>query len=246
MNETVKRKLTGGFKNDTYKITKDKIDFFYKEKKFDSFNHKINYDLITDFDFVPKLIYQDKKIYKSEWINGNNPNLKDDDELIQVANILKTIHNSKKKFPKSNHKKRVIKYFGELNKNKKGPKEVYKYFKKAKEISKKIKNVSPLHNDPWINNLIKDKNKKIWLIDWEYATMGDKHFDLAMFIDGSWLNKKQETIFLNEYNDYIPKQLKEMKFFVNYLTLVWMHSLEKLPFKDNEIIKKIKQLDKEI
>lgn len=40
---------------------------------------------------------------------------------------------------------------------------------------------TPLHNDIYQSNLIWGKDDKIYFVDWEYATMGDKHFDLAFF-----------------------------------------------------------------
>ncbi len=239
MKNIKKQKLSGGHKNDAYKLQKGDQDFFLKEKKYDGFNHQIKYETLKEFDFVPKLIKDKKDQITWEWVEGKHPELNNND-LIEIAGILKKVHNSKVNLPKSNIKKRVVAYFGELKELQKGPKEVYDYYERAYKLAKKIKNTTPTHNDPWINNFIKD-NKKIYLVDWEYATMGDKHFDLAFFIDGSWLTSKQEAIFLKSYADYNPKILKEMKFFVNYLTLVWMHRLDKLPFSDKEILENLKK-----
>ncbi len=38
----------------------------------------------------------------------------------------------------------------------------------------------PCHNDLWGPNLI-DDGRRIWIVDWEYAGMGDRYFDLANF-----------------------------------------------------------------
>ncbi len=82
-------------------------------------------------------------------------------------------------------------------------------------------------------------NNKIYLIDWEYASLGDKHFDLAFTIDGSYLSEDQEKIFLDAYGEYDVEKLKEAKILVNYLTLVWMHRFENLPFSDEPIIENL-------
>ncbi len=236
------RKLNGGHKNESFKVTKGNKTFFFKEKNFDHFNHEIDYIILNDFDFVPKLLEQDADSLQREWIVGKTPKMVVEN-LTKISDILKTVHNSKLKFPKSNHLKRTTAYFKELSIHKKGPEEIYKYNELAIKIAKSIKNLVPLHNDPWVNNLIKNtKENKIYLIDWEYATMGDKHFDLAFFIEGSHLTSNQEVLFLERYQNYDPIRLKEMKFFVNYLTLVWMHRLDELPFSDEDIIMKLNKL----
>ncbi|MCL6551995.1 MAG: phosphotransferase family protein [Firmicutes bacterium] len=38
----------------------------------------------------------------------------------------------------------------------------------------------PCHNDLWGANLV-DDGTQVWIVDWEYAAMGDPYFDLATF-----------------------------------------------------------------
>jgi thiamine kinase-like enzyme len=38
----------------------------------------------------------------------------------------------------------------------------------------------PCHNDLWGANLV-DDGERVWIVDWEYAAMGDPYFDLATF-----------------------------------------------------------------
>ncbi|NQZ28928.1 MAG: phosphotransferase [Mycoplasmatales bacterium] len=237
MKYTKKTEVLGGHKNKTYKIENNKGNYFMKIKHFDGFNHKLNYSEISKMDYVPNLIEETKEKLVWEFLE-NKELILEKENLKMMAKILYKLHNSNIKLPNSNHKARLEQYFEEI-KNKKGiPDEVYSFYDKAESIIDNFDDTTPLHNDPWMNNFILSKDK-IYLIDWEYASLGDKHFDLAFTIDGSYLSKKQEKIFLDAYGEYDTSKLKDAKILVNYLTLVWMHRFEKLPFSDKPIIENL-------
>ncbi len=238
-----KIKLTGGYKNDTFKfIDEDGKKYFLKIKKMDGFNHEINYKVLDNFNFVPNLIQQNKNELVWEYIDGKKIEF-NETNLLKISSILKELHNSKISLPKSNHMDRLLQYYDDIKNKTNIPLEVNKYFDKAKQICANLKTNTPLHNDPWLNNWI-EQNNKVFLIDWEYSTMGDKHFDLAFFIEGSYLNKEQEKKFLKEYCDYDEQKLTDAKFFVNYLTLIWIHKFDKLPFPDKNILKYLNEYKK--
>ncbi len=237
MNNSKKIKIDGGHKNETFQLIENNISTFLKIKNFDKFNHGVNYKEISKFEFVPNLIFEDKEKLRWEFIESVKLNL-DKSDLEEMAQILNELHNSKIELPKSNHKSRLVHYYNDLKNKLNKPKEVEDFFQTAVDIIDSFETTTPLHNDPWMNNFIKSKNK-IFLIDWEYATLGDKHFDLAFLIDGSYLSEKQEQIFLKAYGNYDKQKLYDAKILVNYLTLVWMHRFEELPFDDAPIIKNI-------
>lgn len=54
------------------------------------------------------------------------------------------------------------------------------------------------HNDA-LNHNILEPEKKIMLIDWEFAGMGDPYFDLAVIIQHHQLGEKMGGVFLNAY-----------------------------------------------
>ncbi len=61
----------------------------------------------------------------------------------------------------------------------------------------------PCHNDLWTSNLVlQDETEKLYICDWEYATMGDPLFELAYFIESANLSKEQEKVFLDAYGEY--------------------------------------------
>lgn len=94
--------------------------------------------------------------------------------------------------------------------------------------------------------MIEDKNKNIFLVDWEYASMGDVHFDLAYFIESSELTKEEEKMFLKAYgDDYEEKYLLIHKILVNAFIVLWVNKHAVNPFSDTLYNNKIEKYMKE-
>ncbi|OAB48823.1 phosphotransferase [Mycoplasmopsis gallinarum] len=237
----MKKPILGGHTNRSFQDE----NLFIQEKVYTGFNHKINYELLTQFDFVPKLILNNEKEIVWDFINGSIPEMTDEN-LIRIANNLKILHNSKIKFPASNHAARVKKY-REILKNKNINLPVLNdYYRQVNMTLAKMEKSTPLHNDLWPRNMLVDKNNHLYILDWEYATLGDKHFELAYFIEASKLNEAQESLFLNHYENYNYKFILRHKILVNYLVILWAYAQEFLPFPVDEYIQKIYELDKEL
>ncbi|ADE19492.1 phosphotransferase [Mycoplasma crocodyli] len=234
----MKKVITGGYTNISYKDG----DKFYQEKILTGFNHKIDYSILSGFGFVPKLIFNNEKEISWDFIEGEIPTLTID-ELKIIADQLYELHNSKVKFPPSNHAARVKKYRKILNERGINLPVINDYFKRINNILAKSKKDVPLHNDLWNRNMIK-KDNKIYFIDWEYATMGDRHFDLAYFICSSNLTEKEEKEFLDQYHNYWEDYLIQQKILVNYLIVLWINAQDIKPFDDKYYIDQIYKLDK--
>ncbi len=56
----------------------------------------------------------------------------------------------------------------------------------------------PCHNDLLAANFL-DDGKKIWILDWEYAAMGDPFFDLGNFAVNQEMNDDQAALLLENY-----------------------------------------------
>lgn len=237
----MKTKIEAGYTNQSYKVD-DKV--FMQEKKYNGFNHKINYELLSKLDFVPKLIENDQDIISWEWIDSKEIIL-DDKLLIQVAKNLKTLHDSKLEFPKNNLAARVKNYQKIIREKGLKIPVIDKYFRRINNIlAKSLKN-RPLHNDLFTFNFLIDKNDKLYFVDWEYATMGDKHFDLAYFICSAHLTKEQEEVFLNEYDSYWEEYLIQQKILVYYLVILWVNAQPVKYFDDAFYIEKLEETAKE-
>ncbi|QNM93334.1 phosphotransferase [Mycoplasma sp. Pen4] len=226
-----------GFTNKTYKTDKNHM---FQEKIFNKFNHKIDYTLLENFDFVPELINETENTLEYQWID-TKPLEFSEDVLIQIADNFKTLHDSKLKFPPTNVAARVREYRKVLQD--KGIKidAINDNFKRINSILKNSENNRPLHNDLYKDNILLDKNGKVFFIDWEYASMGDKHFDLAYFICGSFLTPKQEKIFLDRYDTYWEEYLIQQKILVYYLTILWVNAQDVKHFDDAPLIQKLNE-----
>ncbi|MHA3845961.1 phosphotransferase family protein [Mycoplasma sp. VS276A1] len=204
------------------------------------FNHKVDYSQLRKLDFVPKLIKDDENEVEWEWIR-TQPLVFNKDTLKQIADDFKTLHNSDLKFPKTNVASRVKEYRKILNERGIKIDVIDEYYKRINLILKNSEANRPLHNDLYLDNILLSKEGKIYFIDWEYCSMGDKHFDLAYFICGAFLNEEQERYFLDCYDTYWEEYLIQQKILVYYLTILWDNAQEVKPFDDSHCIAKLKE-----
>lgn len=205
---------------------------FVQEKKYTGFNHKIDYSVLSIFDFVPKLISNNEHKIKWQEIEGEKPGLSKEN-LIQIAKNIKQIHNSNVKFPPSNHAARVKKYRQILKEKNIEIKALNDFYRTINKVLANMDKTTPLHNDLWTSNMIKEKTTgKIFFVDWEYATLGDKNFELAYFIESQNLNDEQVQIFLQAYDSYIDNKVLTLhRILVNSLVVAWANSQDVLPFE---------------
>ncbi len=56
----------------------------------------------------------------------------------------------------------------------------------------------PSHADLVCNNILLGRDR-VWLIDWEFSLMADRHWDLAYFSLDATLSEADEAVFLNSY-----------------------------------------------
>ncbi|WP_322935439.1 phosphotransferase [Mycoplasmopsis felis] len=228
------KRIKIGFTNESYKDN----NTFIQYKKTNKFNHKLDYGILSELYFVPKLIENSETLSKWEFIESQELKF-NEDELFQIADNFKKLHDSNLVFPKTNHSARVKEYRKILKEKNINIPVLNQYYKRINLILSKSQNNRPLHNDLYTANILKDKNNKIYFIDWEYASMGDKHFDLAYFITGSFLTEEQENIFLNRYETYWEEYLIQQKILVYYLIILWINAQEVKPFDDAPSIKKL-------
>ncbi len=237
----MKERIANGFTNISYRDN----DKFIQEQVFTGFNHALDYSLLKVFSWVPELIKVEKGVVTWRFIEGQQPEI-NDQNLITIANHLKELHNSKLKFPASNHGARVKKYRQVLKEKNVTVPVLEEFYRQVNMTIGKMKKDTPLHNDLWPWNMVETKDHRIYIVDWEYATMGDKHFDLAYFILACRLNERQEELFLKTYGEYDYLYLLRQKIFVEYLVVLWANAQEKMPFDTQEYIDKIYEFNKEL
>jgi thiamine kinase-like enzyme len=78
----------------------------------------------------------------------------------------------------------------------------------------------PCHNDLLNANFIHD-GSRLWLVDWEYAGMGDPFFDLGNFAVNHELDAEGERELLAAYGGGNPGPLMLMRFMSDFREAMW-------------------------
>jgi thiamine kinase-like enzyme len=70
----------------------------------------------------------------------------------------------------------------------------------------------PCHNDLLAGNFLRGADR-IWIVDWEYAGMGDRYFDLANFAINNELGEARHAELLGDYfsEDATPARLASLR-----------------------------------
>lgn len=144
-------------------------------------------------------------------------------ELKNLVLKIKKFHNFKIEEKPYDLKVDLENYAQKLN-DKKSKKLINDSFKSIK-ILKKYKYETVLtHHDLNPKNIIFNK-KNFKIIDWEYAGVNDRFFDLASVCIEFKLNKKEEKILLNSYfktkKSYYKIKLKHYKIIYNNFCKLW-------------------------
>jgi thiamine kinase-like enzyme len=97
---------------------------------------------------------------------------------------------------------------------------------RAREIEARRRGVTacPCHNDLLSANFIVD-GARLWIVDWEYAGMGDPFFDLGNFAANHDLDEAGERDLLDAYSgdagDEALAALRDMRFMSDFREAMW-------------------------
>jgi thiamine kinase-like enzyme len=80
--------------------------------------------------------------------------------------------------------------------------------------------IRPCHNDLLSANFIGD-GVRLWLVDWEYAGMGDPFFDLGNFAVNQELDEEGEKVLLAAYGSDDGQALVLMRFMSDFREAMW-------------------------
>ncbi|MBD5423422.1 MAG: phosphotransferase [Mycoplasma sp.] len=237
------KKINIGYTNNSF----ENDGYFYQKKNKNGLNHKTNYSVLSNFDFVPKLISDNEFDSTWEWIDGKSLDNPTKEDLIKLVNILKILHNSNVQFSKSNIRRRIMVYRQILKEKNIRIDIIDDFYQKINNILKNIDTSKPIHGDLYRTNIIKrNSDGKLFIVDWEYSHMGDIHYELAYIIEAYEFDRETEIFFLKEYGNYDPYILLKHKILVNYITVLWLYSQNEMPFSPNKILEKLRIMYKEI
>jgi thiamine kinase-like enzyme len=153
--------------------------------------------------------------------------------LAEVARDLRKFHDSGTELPTGFDSFRLVEEYAETGRaNGSEPPEGYDdALEAARRIEKAVEGqptheLVPAHNDLLTANFLLDGGNHIQLIDWEYAGMGDRWFDLGNFAVNNELDEEQEEQLLEAYFDEPPDDrrratLKLFRFMSDFREAMW-------------------------
>ncbi len=154
--------------------------------------------------------------------------------IYRVARALRALHESGTQLPNTFSPYRIVEDYAKLAKARgvAPPAGYADAHKRAKHVERVLmgpdhKPVS-CHNDLLAANFIRDggDGMELRLIDWEYAGMGDRFFDLGNFAVNNGLDDSEEEILLDAYFGEPPDKrrraaLKLMRFMSDFREAMW-------------------------
>ncbi|OPA72644.1 hypothetical protein BB381_05480 [Campylobacter pinnipediorum subsp. caledonicus] len=197
---------------------------------------KINQSESSKYGFnVETLVFSEESGVKITRFLENSQTLKQEticNYLTLIATKLKEIHNSdmqfKNLFNPSNELKKYLTLvnsdsFNIFSDFKKSIDLFDKLVEKINFINKNNKNykLAPTHGDLVPENILYcEKDKRIYIIDWEYSGLNDICWDIAsLFLEGN-LSKKQENIFLDTYK-IKDNEYEKIEIFKSIQDILW-------------------------
>jgi Predicted choline kinase involved in LPS biosynthesis len=131
-------------------------------------------------------------------------NLREPATMKRVVASIKAVHDSDATLPTSFDSFRVVEEYRETAVGRGG--EIPAAYDEAHERSGEIEAALsgpehepvPCHNDLLAGNFLRGP-ERIWIVDWEYAGMGDRYFDLANFAINNELDEAQHPDLLADY-----------------------------------------------
>ncbi len=166
----------------------------------------------------------------TRFVQGSIPppeRMRDPELLERVAAALRAFHGSQR-IPGAFDSFRVVESYRETALERGG--RVPPDFDWAHELAGRIEakradeTPVPCHNDLLNANFLED-DERLWIVDWEYAGMGDRFFDLANFCVNHELDREQRTALLAAYfGEARPEQeaaLELMAFMSDFREAMW-------------------------
>jgi thiamine kinase-like enzyme len=159
--------------------------------------------------------------------------LREPETLAEVARNLRRFHDSGTELPTGFDSFRLVEEYAESGRaNGSEPPDGYDdALALAHRIEKAIEGQDehqpvPAHNDLLTANFLRDGGNQIQLIDWEYAGMGDRWFDLGNFAVNNELDDDQEAQLLEAYfgeppDDRRRATLKLFRFMSDFREAMW-------------------------
>jgi thiamine kinase-like enzyme len=178
--------------------------------------------------------------------------LREPEVLKEIGGDLRRFHDSGTELPTGFDSFRLVEEYADTGRehDSEPPDGYDKALETAHAIEKAVRDrptheLVPAHNDLLTANFLRDGNH-IQLIDWEYAGMGDRWFDLGNFAVNNELDDDQEAALLEAYFGEPPDErllatLKLFRFMSDFREAMWgvvQRGVSELDFDYDEYVHK--------
>jgi len=178
----------------------------------------------------PLLLDEKNKLMICEFLKGKHKDTINKKEIKLIAKNIYKLHKIKS-IEKEYDLKRDLKHYSKKLKDKQAQKSIHICKKEIKKLKKYKKELVSTHHDLNPKNILFYK-KSIKFIDWEYAGVNDKYFDLATICVEFKFNTKEKKVLLKSYLKNPPKnELKKLHSFIiiyKHLCELWFKSMKQL------------------
>ena len=151
--------------------------------------------------------------------------------LTEVARALRSIHDLGQPLPTDFNSFRIVETYADTGRDRGAT--IPPAYEEAHAQATRIEAVLtgpehvpvPCHNDLLAGNFIRG-DSQLWIVDWEYAGMGDRYFDLANFAVNNELGEAGEPALLSDYfGEPVTARrvatLRLMKFMSDFREAMW-------------------------
>ncbi|MFT5809252.1 MAG: thiamine kinase-like enzyme [Gammaproteobacteria bacterium] len=217
------------------RIPKDKTNG-YIDRAVEAHNANIAFNL----GLAPKCLWRDGSGYSlsntirqsrsSEVADLNNP-----ERLGQLVVALQQLHQSNQAFQGTVDISQLLtRYYQLMPKSKRQllADSYHDATTKVKNVLQQVHRLVPSHNDLVLENILFDSHSnthRVWIIDWEYATMGSPYWDLATLCNQGKFTTIQAENLLSLYHNkdqaLDSKTLSDYRDILNALSVFWMAAL---------------------
>lgn len=244
LNQLKREPLGHGISNNNFILGNKYVLKVPFDKKFIMI-FKENFDLenlaAEHFISTPALFYDEKNGYLvTDYLKGYVPIVPSQINLVQIRNIAKTIKEYQQLQPqgiKALAYEKMLDHYRLMI----SPKDRI-YIEKLEKSPLLSKNDVLTHFDMVDNNILSDANGDIRLIDFEFACMAPKFFDLVSLLSENIFSIQSKNIIIDEYfqTDVASKKLylKEEDELTAIFSLLWYHWAKARMLTDNEDRKK--------
>jgi thiamine kinase-like enzyme len=214
--------LDGGITNRNYKARFGEKDYVVRLPgkdtnllEIDRYAELAASQLAAEAGVAPRVaaMLEDPPCLVSEFLGGRTmeaSELRKPSCLVDVAADLRGIHGSSESLPSRFSSFRMVKTYAKTaaEHGAKIPDAYEEALRSAQLIEEALSDHGehlpvPCHNDLLAANFLHD-GERLWIVDWEYAGMGDRYFDLGNFAVNNELSADDEFALLTAYFDERP------------------------------------------